>query len=63
MAGKFGRALEFDGGTYVEVADNSSLDIVNEITIVAMVNWMQFKDGGGDGNFFFDWLWWWANPS
>ena len=29
MAGKFGRALELDGGTYVEVADNSSLDIVD----------------------------------
>ena len=61
VAGKFGRALEFDGSTYVEVADNSSLDIVDEITIVAMVNWIQFKDagilsksqdGGGDGNYF-----------
>ena len=61
VAGKFGRALELDGGTYVEVADNSSLDIVDEITIVVMVNWIQFKDagilsksqdGGGDGNYF-----------
>ncbi len=61
VAGKFGRALEFDGSTYVEVADNSSLGIVDEITIVAMVNWIQFKDagilsksqdGGGDGNYF-----------
>lgn len=38
VAGKFGRALELDGGTYVEVADNSSLDIVDYYS--------------GDGNYF-----------
>jgi len=60
--GKFGKALNFDGSThYVEVPDSPSLDIENEITIVAYVNFNQFKDqgiisksqdGGGDGNYF-----------
>jgi len=61
--GKFGKALNFDGSThYVEVPDSPSLDIEDEITIVAYVNFNQFKDqgiisksqdGGGDGNYFF----------
>ena len=60
--GKFGKALNFDGSThYVEVPDSPSLDIEYEITIVAYVNFNQFKDqgiisksqdGGGDGNYF-----------
>jgi len=36
--GKFGKALSFDGvDDYVEVADSSSLDITDEITIMAWV--------------------------
>ncbi|HIN32247.1 TPA: LamG domain-containing protein [Candidatus Poribacteria bacterium] len=61
VGGKFGKALEFDGSTYVQVSDNPSLDIADEITIVAVVNWIKFKDAGilsksqdgsGDGNYF-----------
>ncbi len=36
--GKFGKALEFDGGDYVNVSDDDSLDISDEITISVWVN-------------------------
>jgi hypothetical protein len=39
IAGKYGNALSFDGSDdYVEVADSSSLDITNTITISAWIN-------------------------
>ena len=41
--GKFGKGLEFDGADdYVEVPDSESLDITNEITILAWINANRF---------------------
>jgi PKD repeat protein len=44
--GKYGYALSFDGvDDYVEVSDDSSLDIINEITIEAWVYPRSINDG------------------
>ncbi len=43
--GKFGKALEFDGATWGEVADADSLDLTDAMTIEAWVNLY----GGGEG--------------
>jgi len=41
VEGKFGSALEFGGGSYVEVADNPSLDLINSATLMA---WFKLTD-------------------
>ena len=41
VEGKFGSALEFGGGSYVEVADDPSLDLTNVATVMA---WSKFTD-------------------
>jgi hypothetical protein len=49
--GKFGSALEFDGGTtYVSCGNGPSLDITEELTVVAWVkfNAVDYKNGTGD---------------
>jgi hypothetical protein len=44
--GKYGKALSFDGiNDYVEVPDSDSLDITNEITIEAWINFNPLKVG------------------
>jgi len=43
--GKFGKALEFDGATWGEVADSDSLDLTGAMTIEA---WVKMY-GGGEG--------------
>ena len=48
--GKFGSALEFDGGTtYVNCGNGLSLDITEELTVVAWVkfNAVDYKNGSG----------------
>jgi len=60
VAGKFGLAVSLNGSDdYIEVPDSPSLDITSAITIVAWVNWTEFKDAGiisksgdGDGTYF-----------
>ena len=46
--GKFGKALQFDGGTgeFIEVPDHDSLNLTDEITITAWVN----RKGLGTGS-------------
>jgi hypothetical protein len=44
--GKIGKAAEFDGSTYVEVADADKLDGMDALTIAA---WIQPGKPGGDG--------------
>ncbi|HGE70013.1 TPA: LamG domain-containing protein [Candidatus Poribacteria bacterium] len=48
VAGKFKEAMEFDGATYVEVADkpNSGLDGVPGLTIEVWVNMKEHHDNG-----------------
>ena len=41
VEGKFGSALEFGGGSYVEVADDPSLDLINSATLMA---WFKLTD-------------------
>ena len=41
VEGKFGSALEFGGGSYVEVADDPSLDLINSATVMA---WFKLTD-------------------
>jgi len=60
VAGEFGSAVSLNGSDdYIEVPDSPSLDITSAITIVARVNWTEFKDAGiisksgdGDGTYF-----------
>ncbi|MGB9595364.1 MAG: LamG domain-containing protein [Candidatus Poribacteria bacterium] len=48
VAGKFNQAMEFDGATYIEVADkpNSGLDGVSGLTIEVWVNMKEHHDNG-----------------
>lgn len=51
--GKFGNALEFNGvGAYVNCGNGESLDITEEITILAWVNFDRVDYGGGGGDLF-----------
>jgi len=60
VAGNFGLAVNLNGSDdYIEVPDSPSLDITAAITIVAWLNWNEFKDAGiiskssdGDGAYF-----------
>lgn len=45
--GKFGNAFEFDGNTWIEVADSESLDFTDVISIEL---WCNCYSGGPDGN-------------
>jgi hypothetical protein len=46
--GKFGKALDFDGiGDYVEISENPSLNITNEMTVSAWVYPMPIQSSGG----------------
>jgi hypothetical protein len=51
--GKFGAALEFDGGTtYVNCGNGPSLDITEELTVVAWVKFNAVDYKNGTGNLF-----------
>ncbi|KXB08082.1 hypothetical protein AKJ55_01475 [candidate division MSBL1 archaeon SCGC-AAA382M17] len=43
VSGKWGNALDFDGTDYVEVSDDDSLDIEDQITLSA---WVRPAQGG-----------------
>ena len=51
--GRFGNALEFSGlGAYVDCGNGESLDITEEITIVAWANFDNVDYGGGGGDLY-----------